>query len=295
MPDARGVQAGPVGTDGPEAVWVGRAVLALTVVLVLAALVSIAVWGRNIPLAEDWNMVPALTGNEPDLGAWLWSQNNEHRLPVQRAIYLLLLRLTEDFRSGMVLNVALLAALALGLARVAARLRGRPAWSDAVFPLALLHLGHWENMVWGWQIQFVWSCALSGLLLCLVVLRAGPIGRREAVAVVSVLPLLALSGANGIVLSAAMLPWVGIQWLAHRGGTSFGATPDDASPATATILLCGAAATVLAIAFYFTGYESPSWSPPMATLPEFVAGTQNVRKRRFIPIVPTEPARSIAV
>jgi hypothetical protein len=45
-------------------------------------LVCIATAGRNIPLAEDWNLVPAYYGLEPDLGSWLWAQNNEHRLPL---------------------------------------------------------------------------------------------------------------------------------------------------------------------------------------------------------------------
>jgi len=65
--------------------------LALTSVLALWALMvslvfgCIAVYGRNVPLAEDWNMVPAMVGHEPNLVEWLWAQNNEHRLPLQKA------------------------------------------------------------------------------------------------------------------------------------------------------------------------------------------------------------------
>jgi len=61
---------------------------------VLAFALGIALYGRSIPLAEDWNMVPALLGHEPNVPAWLWAQNNEHRLPVARAIYLALLEFT---------------------------------------------------------------------------------------------------------------------------------------------------------------------------------------------------------
>ena len=47
-----------------------------------------------------------------------------------------------------------LSALALGLMRFAARLRGRPDWADVFFPVSLLHLGHWENFILGYQICF---------------------------------------------------------------------------------------------------------------------------------------------
>lgn len=47
----------------------------------------VARFARNIPLSEDWLMVPALAGREPDFWGWVWSQNNEHRLPVPRLVY----------------------------------------------------------------------------------------------------------------------------------------------------------------------------------------------------------------
>jgi hypothetical protein len=49
--------------------------------MLAGVLVAIALWGRNLPLSEDWLMVAPLTRHEPDLLGWLWSQNNEHRLP----------------------------------------------------------------------------------------------------------------------------------------------------------------------------------------------------------------------
>jgi len=52
----------------------------------------IAIYGRNVPLAEDWIMVSPLVGQETDLLKWLWAQNNEHRLPLQKAVYLGLLK-----------------------------------------------------------------------------------------------------------------------------------------------------------------------------------------------------------
>ena len=55
----------------------------------------------------------------------------------------------------------------LWLMRLAAQLRGRPHWADVFFPVSLLHLGHWENFLMGYQICFVavhacWRPAIGG-------------------------------------------------------------------------------------------------------------------------------------
>ena len=47
------------------------AVLVLWAVMVVAALVYIAIHGHNVPWNEDWTMVPALVGQEPNLFSWL--------------------------------------------------------------------------------------------------------------------------------------------------------------------------------------------------------------------------------
>src|SRR5918998_84540 len=88
-------------------VWAG------TIVLMLAC--WIRAWSP-IPLAEDWYTVPLVTGQPVDLGAWLWEQNNEHRMPVARLLLLGVLKAAHgDYRAGGLLNLSLLAAGAAGL------------------------------------------------------------------------------------------------------------------------------------------------------------------------------------
>ncbi|HET6468159.1 MAG TPA: hypothetical protein VFG43_07250 [Geminicoccaceae bacterium] len=231
--------------------------------LVLVALACIAAFGRNIPLAEDWNLVGPLTGTEPDLAAWLWSQNNEHRLPLPR---LVLLGVTAaaggDFRAGMVLNVLTLGGLALAMLWAARRLRGgRQHLADVVLPLLLLHLGHWENLVWSWQFQFVCSAALSGTVLVAVVLTApgarGP--ERAAAAAVVLLPL---TGANGLVVALPM-----VLWLALLGATRLAAAEAWGAGRGGALLPLGAAAAALLLGgAYFSGWERPTWVEPAGTL-----------------------------
>jgi hypothetical protein len=243
-----------------------RAIGIVNALLLAAGLLSITLWGRNIGMAEDWSMIPAMTGNEPDLLNWLWSQNNEHRLPIQRLIFLGLLKATGDFRSGMVLSQLLLAFLATALAWSAAQARGgQSRWSDLLFPLAILHLGHWENLVWGWQIQFVWSTALVGLLLAIVAARPGAMSARAGWLAAFLLVLLPISGANGIVVAAPMA-----LWLAAHGATKLRFDPDPATRRQGIALLVAAALSIALIGVYFIGYVSPPWSPPPPTSEQFL-------------------------
>lgn len=225
---------------------VTRAVVwAVWAVMLAIALACIARWGRNVPLAEDWTLVAPLTGHETSVPAWLWSQNNEHRVPLPRLVLLGLLRLAGgDFRVGMVANALLLAAVAAGLARTAARLRGGYRSTDTFFPVLLLHVGNWENLVWGWQLQFTLSVALTCVLLAAA--AGGRLAGRRGAAAAAALVLLPLCGANGLIFALAMAPWVAYAAVRRR------------RPA----LGAAAAAAVLLVGVYFVGYERPGWVPP---------------------------------
>src|SRR5262245_50203069 len=137
MQDNYGRPAGPTRTVGAglTAVWAAATLLAVGFALR---------FGHDAPWADEWEFVPALVGDEPGV-PWLWTQHNEHRLPLPRLLYLGLFHLTLDFRTGMLLQVAVLSGLAWGVMRLTETIRSRPAWADAFFPLILLHPGHAEN------------------------------------------------------------------------------------------------------------------------------------------------------
>src|SRR3954453_18745037 len=120
-------------------------------VMLAAALVFIALYGSNVPSGDDWDMVPTLTHHQPVTWEWLWSQHNEHRVPLPRLLFLGLNRLTVvDMRVTMHFDVLLMAALAAAMIAVATRLRGRSSATDAFFPLAILNCGQAANLLWGW-------------------------------------------------------------------------------------------------------------------------------------------------
>jgi hypothetical protein len=230
--------------------------------MLLAALMFVRSFGSaSVPVGDDWvTIVPAMTGAQPLTFQWLWSQHNEHRVPLPRLLLLAVLKPTEDFRAVMVLNVLALAVLAGGMMWVARKLRGRVSYTDAFFPLILLSLAQFENFLSAWQIDFVASSVLAGVLLCLIAGRAAPLTLGPAVVAGVCLILLPLCGANGLALVPALAIWLGYQgilrWRSRQPG----------GKRTGLLNLAFASASLAVVAFYFIGYQKISYHPPSAGL-----------------------------
>jgi hypothetical protein len=212
------------------------------------ALALIAVYGSNVPYVDDWEMVPYLTGERPVTPAWLWSEHNEHRTVIPRLLLVGVFHVGgRDFRSGMALSAVALAGLAAGMILAAGRVRGRTAWTDAFFPLVLLHWGHEDNLLWFWQVGFVGTTVIAGFLLILIV-RSGADLRRPAVVSAGILLLLLpLCGANGLVFGPPMAMWLLVcAWEARKTNRPWALMGLFAILVAA---LCG---------FYFVSYHPPS-------------------------------------
>ena len=231
--------------------------VAFLVVLTWAVLTGIAlsfvtIFGFNLPYADEWEFVPAPLGKEP-VAAWLWSQHNEHRLPLSRAIYYTLFRLTHDFRTGMFVQVILLSTLALALLRLAARVRGRADWTDLFFPVSLLHLGHWENFLMGYQICYVFFSCLVTILGLVAMRTQRETAYRSGVVVGVLLILIALTGGFGLAMIPAIVPWLlylaVVVWRSGKRGR-------------ATVLLILALLPIVYLVVYFDGYQRPAHHPP---------------------------------
>jgi hypothetical protein len=228
--------------------------------MMLVAIVFLVKYGRIFPLNEDWWLVPPLTGNEPNLAKWLWTQQSEHRIPLPRLMLLGLLKATHgDFRAGMLFNAIIFGGLAFFMIQVSRHLRGgRTSFADAFFPITLLHLGHYPNFAWSWMLTFNFpTVVICGVLLILVSQRTLATPRATVVAGIS-LVLLPLCGANGLIFVPILALWLGycgvLHWRAVKtkggrrwiGGFLLGST---------VVALC-------LTAWYFVGYERPSWLPP---------------------------------
>jgi hypothetical protein len=153
--------------------------------------------------------------------AWLWSQNSEHRLPVPRLVNLGLLRATGDFRATMLFDALILGAVTAGMIVIARRLHGgRTRLEDAFFPLLLLQLGNWDNLVWAWQIQYVLPTVLACVILLVIVARRGPPAPWGMLIGALALIALPLSGANGLVVTPPLAAWFAWQPWVPRDGSA---------------------------------------------------------------------------
>lgn len=240
-------------------------VWALMLVVALCVLFS---YGRNIGIAEDWLMIAPLTGNEPSLPQWAWSQNNEHRIPLPRLILLAVMKIFNgDFRAGMVLNVLTTAGIAAMLMAAARAARGgRSSPVDAIFPILFLHLGNWVNLFWAWQFTFVLPAALTSVLIVILTLRPRLATIGSASALGACVALLPLCGANGLLIVPLLTPWLAwrafVNWRGREDEISQGGTAIHEPRIAALIVAVCTMVAVLLCGVYFIGYVKPTWNPP---------------------------------
>ncbi len=196
-------------------------------VMSVVALFYVYRYGSNVPSWDDWDMIPTMTRHQPVTFEWLWSQHNEHRIPVARLAMLGLCRIWPDFRTGMVANVILMSLLAFGLIHAAGRIRGHLELGDVFLPLAVLGLAQGLNYIWSWQIEFMLSTALAGIALLCIALYPLASPLITALQFGALVVLLAMSGAHGLALVPALSFWLLVLaiWGDRSGSTRKAAQP----------------------------------------------------------------------
>jgi hypothetical protein len=205
----------------PSAAQAGTSMLpVLFVAFVWAAMYAgdiafIGAFGRDVPHADDWEFVPAATHPGVRL-RWAFAQHMEHRTPVPRLLVLGLLKISGlDFRSGMYFNATAFALLALAMVLTARAVRGRTLYADAVFPLLLLNLGHWDGFLFTCLVDFVSTAVLAGIVLLGIVNRGNRLRIGSAVLLGVAVVLVTMTGGHGLLF--APLPAL---WLACAGAAA---------------------------------------------------------------------------
>ncbi len=207
----------------------------------------------NAPYYDEWEMVPALTGHQPITLQWLWSQHNEHRIFLPRLVYLAVLKVANnDFRAGAYFNGVLLSGFAVAFCALARRLRGHLRYTDAFFPLLLLHCGQAENLIGSIQIAFVLG-ALISLIALLAIFDNDERSSRPGLVLASCAFSLPFVGGHGLGLVPALaLCAMLCAWKLRK----------DGQPRRAYLSITALALASLALVpIYFTNYTRPEKHP----------------------------------
>lgn len=165
----------------------------------LAFLVFIYPLTKPFPYSDDWIYINPLVESGLSMD-FLFSAHNDHRIPLQKALHVFLLNVTGgDFRPLIALNVLCIAIASLAWITVV-RLLG-PSSPLVEFSIPLFTLGLGFNTVWwAFSFQFVSSFLFSSIAVLFWV-RCVKYKTNVYWTVYAAIALLALCGANGLLLS----------------------------------------------------------------------------------------------
>jgi hypothetical protein len=221
--------------------------------MLLIGLAYVAKYAHNVPYWDDWDVfVPYWSGMKPLTLRSLWEQHNEHRLPLMKLLVIGLVKLTGfDFRAVFFFNVLALGGMAFAMIQIAKRLRGWTSYADALFPVTLLHLGHFELFFWAINTQHILGAGLLLAVLYVIVRKGAHLTPRAALLAGVCLAMLPVSaGGPGVVCTPALSLWLGWASVTKWFSREIHAKRD--SP----VMLASALLAPIVLALYFVGWHS---------------------------------------
>lgn len=226
-------------------------------VMLLAALSFAAHHSYTVPVADEWYLVAApVSGQQPVTPGWVWSQHGEHRLPLARLVGVALFEGTGHFSAGTYYNAVLLGAAAMVLLRVSRRLRGRTAYTDAFFPLVVMHLGYCEHFITGTLYCVAISQVAILLFLALLAAHGARLTPVPGLLAGLGLLLLPLCGAYGLPYTPPLACWLGYAVLRRA----------HPAPALRWLLLPFALGALVIGGVYLVGYQSDNYNTPSSDI-----------------------------
>jgi hypothetical protein len=184
---------------------------AAAVYVVASTILMVADSALALPFSDQWGQL--IFTPQQVLSAWLYSQDNEHRILFPRLIFAIdtfLFHENNDF--GYICNIALTFALALLLTAVGARdlpSRSDRIWVGGAVFTALFSAMQWENFTLGYNVGF-FLVELAAVANFTLVASGKPTSRKLAGAVASE-AVAAYSLANGLLvpfIALALAIWL---------------------------------------------------------------------------------------
>lgn len=186
----------------------GRRVFVWAVWAVMVGLAAgfVAQYGRNIPVNDEWAFVPDYFAPPGHQFGWLFERHTDHRYPLARGIFLACLHLSGyDFRAAQWVSLGVTAAAAACLVAAARRFRGTAEYTDCLYPVLLLHRGHCEDQLMGYQLAFTLTLlGVCGFVLAVALSRTRP----RLLTAAGCAAVVALGGGAGVVFAPLLCGWV---------------------------------------------------------------------------------------
>ncbi len=226
-------------------------VLAIWLLVSAASIIYVVVFGANFPFQDDHRWVGAYSGQDAVSPAWFFQSHAGHRIPVVRAITILVARLSNfDTRYMFLLTTGCLSVGALIMILASRHARGRSSIFDIVFPLYGASVLHFWNLLQGLQLFLGLYFLLFSLIIAGVLLRFWR--SRVGIGVVGIsVALHPLNGAVGLAVSLPLIPYlVVVAVLVYRSG-------DVASRSRAMLLMILAVIAAVVSGSYVTSIGSP--------------------------------------
>jgi len=176
---------------------------------------------RIFPYSDEWNYLqPLASASRSDFVAWLFAQHVDHRIPLQKVLQTVVLKLSGfDFRALVGVNFLVACVVAVLLMSTARKYRGRASFGDLLIPVCALSLGAGFSL-WGFEFQFLSSTFFVALFLYLVV--AHELNNRPFLFDLALLALFgcAWCGLNGMVISSVLTLVFAVYFVWKRLATS---------------------------------------------------------------------------
>ncbi len=154
--------------------WLSWAVLLTGIGSGIASAYLVVTTYSPVPHWDEWALFYDLANGVKSLG-WLWQQHNEHRILTTRLLFLLDVELFHGTQIFLLAAIFLTQLLQVGLLgwslRKLAGVRGS-AWrvGTGLIAYCILCPTQYENLVWGFQVQFVLPAAMATLAFLSLVL-----------------------------------------------------------------------------------------------------------------------------
>lgn len=157
---------------------------------------------KTFPYSDDWSYLSYLSNNDLFNIDYLFSQHNDHRIPLQKILHLMLLKFSGgDFRVLIGLNAFTVFFISLIWISIY-KFFNDNCVIETIFPLVAFSYG-FNSVNWGFSFQFVSSVFFASLCL-LLWLHYLDSKKKVLVSVFISLIALSLSGGNGLILSTIL-------------------------------------------------------------------------------------------